>query len=152
MTLLEVTDSMVPSIQRFIGFLERTKAHERTLGDWFQETSARAAKLADKIDPPENEPTTSPRARLHAALIASGEGFKSLQGMEVSQRCLDWALAAYLRQEGEVQGLKKLAALTEDETWYFITERLLDSALNSLSQRLEREFLERFIPKKEEKS
>ena len=146
MTLLEIPDPMVKAVLRFVSILERTGIHEKTFKHWFDKQLTWAGTEAQKIDPPSSKPTASPRQRLHTALVCSGEGFQSPDGMEVSQRCIDWAIAAYFRQVGELKGLEKLAALTEGQTWWFITERLPDEAVLTLATKLENEYLNRFKP------
>ena len=143
MTLLEIPDSMAKAVLRFVSILERTGIHEKTLKHWFDKQLAWAETEAQKIDPLTKNVPIMPRARLHSALVASGEGFQSPNGMEVSQRCLDWVLAAYLRQEGN-RAFQQLGDRPEQDYWWFITERLPDAALDVLSEKLENEYLERF--------
>ena len=140
--LLPIDKSMTPSVQRFISWLERTGVHEQTLKVWFDKQIVWASTEAKKYDPPTQKESVSPRQRLHAALIASGEGFMSPDGMQVSEDCFHWAHKAFERSKGVQGATENLAKVENKDVWFHITERLPDSALNSLSAKLERKYLD----------
>lgn len=144
-TQVLVRSDMVEAVNKFLDILERTNLHKLTFGKWCAQQLAWIDQIKQQDDKQKDLDFNSPLQRVHAALLATGEGFMSPKGMIVSSRVNDWALNAYIKSVGDEYAFNQLAKLeSEEDYWHFIAQRLPGSALEALARKLEAEYLQRY--------